>query len=62
MELYMDPITLNCRKVLAGMKLIGTSYLVAKVDYFQGEQKSEPYLEINPNAKIPAMKDGDLVI
>jgi glutathione S-transferase len=62
MELYMDPITVNCRKVLAGMKLIGAPYSITKVDYFQGEQKSDAYLKINPNAKIPAMKDGDLVI
>lgn len=62
MELYMDPITVNCRKVLAGMKLIGAPYSITKVDYFQGEQKSDAYLKIKPNAKIPAMKDGDLVI
>ena len=32
------------------------------MDYFQGEQKSDAYLKINPNAKISAMKDGDLMI
>ena len=30
MELYMDPITVNCRKVLAIMKLIGAPYSLQK--------------------------------
>ena len=37
MESYMDPITVDCRRVLAGMKLIGSSYSITKMDYFQGE-------------------------
>ena len=39
MELLLDPITVNCRKVLAGFKLIGADYTIKKIDYFQGEQK-----------------------
>lgn len=62
MDLYMDPITVNCRKVLAGMKLIGVDYNIVKVDYFQGEQKSPEYLAVNPNGSIPAMKDADLIL
>lgn len=62
MDLYMDPITVNCRKVLAGMKLIGADYNIVKVDYFQGEQKSEEYLAVNPNGSIPAMLDEDFVL
>ena len=49
MELLLDPITVNCRKVLAGFKLIGADYTIKKIDYFQGEQKSEEYTAINPN-------------
>lgn len=60
MKLYADPITVNCRKVLAGFDLLGTKYEMVKVDYFQAEQKSPAYLEINPNASIPALVDGDL--
>ena len=60
MKLYADPITVNCRKVLAGFDLLGTQYELVKVDYFQGEQKSPEYLAINPNASIPALVDGDL--
>ena len=62
MELFADPITVNCRKVLAGLKLIGADYTLTKVDYFKGEQKSPEFMAINPNASLPAMRDGFLVL
>jgi glutathione S-transferase len=62
MEIFADPITVNCRKVLAGLKLIGAEYSLTKVDYFKGEQKSPEFVAINPNASIPAMRDGFLVL
>lgn len=62
MKIYADPITVNCRKVLAGLDLIGAPFELVHVDYFKGEQKSEPYITLNPNASVPAMTDGDLVL
>ena len=62
MQVYADPITINCRKVLAGLKLLGTDHTLEKVDYFQAEQKNDAYLAINPNAALPALIDGDLVL
>ena len=62
MEIIADPITVNCRKVLAGLKLIGADYTLNKVDYFKGEQKSPEVVAINPNATIPVMRDGDLIL
>ena len=62
MQIYADPITVNCRKVLAGLKLMDAPYELVHVDYFKGEQKAEPYASLNPNLSIPAMKDGDLVL
>jgi hypothetical protein len=62
MQIYADPITVNCRKVLAGLQLIGAPYELKHVDYFKGEQKSDAYLALNPNASIPAMTDGDFVL
>ena len=50
MQIHADPITINCRKVLAGLELIGAPYELVHVDYFKGEQKGEPYMAINPNA------------
>jgi glutathione S-transferase len=62
MKLYADPITVNCRKVLAGLDLLGAPYELHHVDYFKGEQKAQPYTDLNPNASIPALVDGDLVL
>ncbi len=62
MEIYADPITVNCRKVLAGLHLLGADYSLSKVDYFAGEQKGDAYKAINPNAALPALKDGDFVL
>ena len=62
MEIYADPITVNCRKVLAGLHLLGADYSLSKVDYFAGEQKGDAFKAINPNAALPALKDGDFVL
>lgn len=62
MKIYADPITVNCRKVLAGLDLVGAPFELHHVDYFKGEQKAEPYVSLNPNAAIPAMVDDDLVL
>lgn len=62
MKVYADPITVNCRKVIAGLDFIGAPYELVHVDYFKGEQKSPAYLAINPNASIPALVDGELVL
>ena len=62
MQIHADPITVNCRKVLAGLDLMGAEFEVVHVDYIKGEQKAEPYVSMNPKASIPAMVDGDLVL
>lgn len=62
MKIYADPITVNCRKVLAGLDLLGAEYDLKHVDYFKAEQKDAAYTSINPNASLPAMVDGDFVL
>ncbi len=62
MELLLDPITVNSRKVLAGFKLIGADYTIKKIDYFQGKQKSPEYVAINPNASLPTLRDEDFIL
>ncbi|MEO8626985.1 MAG: glutathione S-transferase family protein [Betaproteobacteria bacterium] len=62
MKLYFDPVTVNCRKVVAGFNLLGMPYESAKVDYFTGGHKAPEYLAINPNGCLPALVDGDLVL
>src|SRR5210317_1664491 len=62
MEVLLDPRTVNSRKVLAVLKLIGADYSIRKFDYFQAEQKSEEFVKINPNAAFPALVDGDFTL
>ena len=62
MKLYYDPITVNCRKVVAGLGLIGADYDEKVLDYFGGEHKGDEYREINPHAELPALIDDDLVL
>lgn len=62
MDIYADPITVNCRKVVAGLKHMGINYTLRHIDYFQGKQKSPEYLEINPNASLPAMVDNGFTL
>jgi len=62
MKLYYDPITVNCRKVLAGFDLMGVQFESVKMNYFGGDHKKPEYLAINPNAAIPALVDGDFIL
>lgn len=62
LKVYLDPCTVNCRKVLAGLDLIGAPFEIQKVNYFTGEHKQPPYLEINPNGALPAATDGNLTL
>ena len=62
MDVYADPITVNCRKVLAGLKFLDVDYNLVKVDYFTGEHKGDAYTALNPNESLPAIKDGDFVL
>lgn len=62
MEILADPITVNCRKVLAGLQLMGIDYTLTHIDYFQGAQKSAAYLAVNPNASLPSMRDDGLTL
>ncbi len=49
LQVYLDPCTVNSRKVLAGIDLLGNQYEFHHINYFTGEHKSPSYLEINPN-------------
>ena len=62
MKLYYDPITVNCRKVVAGLDLIGAGYEDELLSYFGGDHKQPEFRKVNPNAELPALVDGDLVL
>ena len=60
MKLYYDPITVNCRKVVAGLDMIGADYEEEVLNYFGGDHKLPAFTAINPNAEMPALTDGDM--
>ena len=62
MKLYYDPITVNCRKVVAGLDLLGAGYEDELLSYFGGDHKKPEFRAVNPNAELPALVDGDLVL
>ena len=62
MKLYYDPVTVNCRKVAAGFGLLGAEFEKSHVDYFSGGHEAPEYVEINPNAALPALVDGDFTL
>ncbi len=62
MQIYADPITVNSRKVIAGLKFLEVDYTLNHIDYFQGKQKSPEYMKINPNACLPSMVDDGFTL
>ncbi len=61
MKLYYHPSP-NPAKVALFLEEAGIDYEIVPVDTRKGEQFSPDYLALNPNAKTPALVDGDAVI
>ena len=62
LKVYLDPCTVNCRKVLAGLDLMGAPFEQVNVNYFTAEHKKPEFLAINPNGALPAATDGDFAL
>jgi glutathione S-transferase len=62
LQVYLDPATINSRKVLAGLELLGMPYEIKHVNYFTGAHKQPEYLALNPNGSLPAATDGDFAL
>ena len=62
MKVLADPITVNSRKVLAGLQFLEVEHELQTVSYLAGEHTQEPYITLNPNASLPAIQDGDFVL
>jgi glutathione S-transferase len=62
LEVHLDPATINSRKVLAGLELLGVPYTINHVNYFAGAHKQPPYTDLNPNGVLPTAKDGDFTL
>jgi glutathione S-transferase len=62
LEIYLDPCTVNSRKVLARLDVLEVPYRFNYIDCFTGQHKSNKYEKINPCAIVPAAVDSDLHI
>lgn len=62
LQVYLDPCTVNSRKVLAGLDLMRVPYQFHHIDYFKAEHKSDAFTKINPHQTVPAATDGDLTL
>ena len=61
MKLYWCPKTRAATAIWL-MEEAGQPYERALIDLSAGAQKQPEYLAINPNAKVPAIVDGDAVV
>lgn len=59
MQLYYFE-TPNARKPCAVAKYLEAPVDYVRIDLIKGEHKASDYLAINPNGKVPALRDGDL--
>lgn len=57
-DLYSAP-TPNGYKISIALEEMGLAYQLHVIDLRKGEQKTEEYLKINPNGRIPAIIDRD---
>ncbi|TWO71709.1 glutathione S-transferase family protein [Caenimonas sedimenti] len=61
LKLYFHPSP-NPLKVALFLEEAGLSYEVVAIDTRKGEQHGEAFRAINPNAKTPALTDGDVKV
>jgi len=61
-ELYVFPPSPRAFKVMALANYLGIEPTLHMLDLIKGEQKSPQYAALNPNMRMPTLKDGDYVL
>lgn len=61
-ELYWISGSPYAWRVQLGLEVKGLAYRSNRLNPGEGEHKAEQYLSINPRGKVPALKDGELVV
>jgi glutathione S-transferase len=61
MQLYFFPSP-NPQKVRFALFELGLECEIVPVDLTRGEHRRPEYLELNPNARVPVLRDGDLTL
>jgi glutathione S-transferase len=62
MRLHYHPLSSNSRRVTVTAALLGLKLDLQVVDLLKGEHKSEHYLRINPNGKVPLLDDNGFLL
>jgi len=62
MKLYNSNISPNCLRVRAVANELGIDLDVVEVDIFAGGTKTDAFLALSTNAKVPLLVDGDFVL
>ncbi|HET9958982.1 MAG TPA: glutathione S-transferase family protein [Polyangiaceae bacterium] len=62
MKLYVNPLSPNCRRVLAVASYLGLKPDIRIVDFGKGEHRSPEFLKLNPNGAVPLLEDGKLLL
>lgn len=59
MRLYYHPLSTNSRRAVVTALQLGISLELVTVELGKGEQKLPPFLEKNPNGRVPVLVDDD---
>jgi glutathione S-transferase len=62
LELYVFPPSPRSFKVMAVANHLGLDTTLHVVDLVQGEQRTPEFAALNPNMRVPVLKDGDYVL
>lgn len=61
-EIYAFPPSPRAFKVMAVANHLGLDWTLHPVDLVKGEQRAPEYSALNPNMRMPTLKDGDYVL
>jgi glutathione S-transferase len=61
-ELYVFPPSPRAFKVMAVANHLGLDWTLRMVDFRKGDHQTPEYAALNPNMRMPTLKDGDYVL
>ena len=61
-EIYAFPPSPRAFKAIAVANHLGIEFTLRRIDLLKGEQKTPEYTALNPNQRMPTLKDGDYVL
>ena len=62
MDLYINPLSPNCRRVQVVAAYLGLKPELKVVDFGKGAHRSPEFLALNPNGAVPVLDDGGLIL